>query len=112
MAEAKTAKGQATRTRKKVKRMVVSGIGHIFASFNNTIVTITDAQGNAIAWATAGGSGFRGSRKSTPFAAQVAADKASLKAKEWGLKSIAVFVKGPGPGRESAIRALGNAFNI
>ncbi len=112
MAEAKTAKGATARTRKKVKRMVVSGFGHIYASFNNTIVTITDAQGNTISWATAGGSGFRGSRKSTPFAAQVAADKASQKAKEYGLKAIEVFVKGPGPGRESAIRSLGNSFKI
>jgi small subunit ribosomal protein S11 len=112
MAEAKTAKGQATRTRKKVKRMVVSGIGHIYASFNNTIVTITDAQGNALSWATAGGSGFRGSRKSTPYAAQMAAKKAALDAKEYGLKNIEVFVRGPGPGRESAIRSLGEFFKI
>src|SRR5210317_891262 len=93
-----------TRTRKRVKKHVVDGMAHIHASFNNTIVTITDRQGNALAWATAGGSGFRGSRKSTPFAAQVAADRAATAAQEFGLKNIEVFVKGPGPGRESAIR--------
>ena len=96
-------------TKKKVKKTVVDGIAHIHASFNNTIVTLTDRQGNALSWATAGGSGFRGSRKSTPFAAQVAADRAGLAAKEFGLKNIEVFVKGPGPGRESAIRALNAA---
>merc|ERR1712098_210339 len=79
-------------------------MGH--ASFNNTIVTITDRSGNALAWATSGGSGFRGSRKSTPFAAQVAAERAGVAAQEYGLKNLEVFVKGPGPGRESAIRAL------
>ncbi|TDF36689.1 30S ribosomal protein S11 [Alteromonadaceae bacterium M269] len=95
-----------TRTRKKVKRQVADGMAHIHASFNNTIVTITDRQGNALAWATSGGSGFRGSRKSTPFAAQVAAERAATAAQEYGLKNLEVFVKGPGPGRESAIRAL------
>mgnify|MGYP000270312416 FL=1 len=98
-----------TKTRKRVKRQVADGMAHIHASFNNTIVTITDRQGNALSWATAGGSGFRGSRKSTPFAAQVAADRAGAAAKEFGLKNIEVFVKGPGPGRESAIRALNAA---
>ncbi len=98
-----------SRTRKKVKRNVVDGIAHIHASFNNTIVTITDRQGNALAWATAGGSGFRGSRKSTPFAAQVAAERVGEIAKEYGLKNLEVEVKGPGPGRESAVRALNNA---
>ena len=98
-----------TRVRKKVKKQVVDGIAHIHASFNNTIVTITDRQGNALAWATAGGSGFRGSRKSTPFAAQVAADRAAQAVKEFGLKNLDVNVKGPGPGRESAVRALNNA---
>lgn len=93
-------------TKKKVKKNVVDGLAHIHASFNNTIITITDRQGNALAWATSGGSGFRGSRKSTPFAAQVAAERAGEAAKEYGLKNIEVFVKGPGPGRESAIRAL------
>jgi|TARA_B110000881_G_C18540159_1_gene498095 small subunit ribosomal protein S11 len=97
------------RSRKRVKKTVVDGMAHIHASFNNTIVTLTDRQGNALSWATAGGSGFRGSRKSTPFAAQVAADRAGLAAKEFGLKNIEVFVKGPGPGRESAIRALNAA---
>ncbi len=97
-----------TRGRKKVTRRSVSeGIAHIHASFNNTIVTITDRQGNALAWATSGGQGFRGSRKSTPFAAQVAAEVAGKAAQEYGLKNIDVLVKGPGPGRESAVRALG-----
>ena len=95
--------------KKKVKRQVADGIAHVHASFNNTIVTITDRQGNALAWATAGGSGFRGSRKSTPFAAQVAADRAGQAAKEYGVKNLDVNVKGPGPGRESAVRALNNA---
>ncbi len=95
--------------RKKVKKNVVDGIAHIHASFNNTIVTITDRQGNALAWATAGGSGFRGSRKSTPFAAQVAAERVGEMVKEYGLKNLEVEVKGPGPGRESAVRALNNA---
>ena len=96
-------------TRKKVKKTVVDGIAHIHASFNNTIVTITDRQGNTLSWATSGGSGFRGSRKSTPFAAQVAAERASEAAQEFGLKNLDVQVKGPGPGRESAVRALNNA---
>ncbi len=99
------AKG-TTRIRKKVKKNVVDGVAHIHASFNNTIVTITDMQGNTLAWASAGGSGFRGSRKSTPFAAQVAAEKASEKVKEFGMKNVEVLVKGPGPGRDSAVRAL------
>ena len=98
-----------TRTRKRVKKHVVDGMAFIHASFNNTIVTLTDRQGNAISWATAGGSGFRGSRKSTPFAAQVAAEKAANIAAEVGLKNLEVFVKGPGPGRESAVRALNAA---
>ncbi|NVZ11469.1 30S ribosomal protein S11 [Allochromatium humboldtianum] len=96
-------------TKKKVKKQVADGIAHVHASFNNTIITITDRQGNALAWATSGGSGFRGSRKSTPFAAQVAADKAGQAAKEYGLRNLDVNVKGPGPGRESAVRALNNA---
>jgi small subunit ribosomal protein S11 len=101
------------RTRKKVKKNVVDGIAHIHASFNNTIVTITDRQGNALAWATSGGSGFRGSRKSTPFAAQVAAERAAAVVKEMGMKNVDVCVNGPGPGRESAIRALNaNGFII
>jgi small subunit ribosomal protein S11 len=98
-----------TRKKVKVKRNVVDGIAHIHASFNNTIVTITDRQGNALGWATSGGSGFRGSRKSTPFAAQVAAERAGEMVKEYGLKNLEVEVKGPGPGRESAVRALNNA---
>ncbi|MCH9048612.1 MAG: 30S ribosomal protein S11 [Proteobacteria bacterium] len=96
----------SSRSRKKVKRTVVDGIAHIHASFNNTIITITDRQGNALSWATAGGSGFRGSRKSTPFAAQIASQKAGEMALEFGMKNIEVFIKGPGPGRESAVRAL------
>ena len=97
---------KGTRTRKKVKRDVSDGIAHIHASFNNTIVMITDRQGNALCWATSGGSGFRGSRKSTPFAAQVAAERAGAMAQEYGMKNLEVCVKGPGPGRESAVRAL------
>lgn len=97
----------ATRsTKKKVKKNVAEGIAHVHASFNNTIITISDRQGNVLSWATCGGSGFRGSRKSTPFAAQVAADKAGRKAQEFGLKALDVRVKGPGPGRDSSIRAL------
>ena len=97
--------------KKKTKRNVVEGVAHIHASFNNTIITITDRSGNTLAWATAGGSGFRGSRKSTPFAAQIAAERAGTKAQEYGLKDISVKVKGPGPGRESALRAL-NAIGL
>lgn len=97
-----------TRTRRKVKKTVVDGIAHIQASFNNTIVTITDRQGNALSWATSGGSGFRGSRKSTPFAAQVAAERAGNAAQDYGVKNLEVRVKGPGPGRESAVRSLNN----
>jgi small subunit ribosomal protein S11 len=96
----------STRTRKKVKKDISDGIAHIHASFNNTIVTISDRQGNTLCWATAGGSGFRGSRKSTPFAAQVAAERCGEQAKEYGMKNLEVNVKGPGPGRESAVRAL------
>ena len=94
------------KTKKKIKRTVVDGIAHVHASFNNTIITITDRQGNGLSWATAGGSGFRGSRKSTPFAAQVAADRAGQVAKEYGMKNIEVRIKGPGPGREASVRAL------
>lgn len=100
-----------TRTRKKVKINVVDGIAHVHASFNNTIVTISDRQGNTLAWATSGGSGFRGSRKSTPFAAQVAAERAGRAVQEYGMKNVEVRVKGPGPGRESAVRAL-NAIGL
>ena len=96
----------AAKARKKAKRQVSDGVAHIHASFNNTIVTITDRQGNTLSWATSGGCGFRGSRKSTPFAAQVAAEKAGVAAQEHGVKMVEVRVKGPGPGRESAVRAL------
>jgi small subunit ribosomal protein S11 len=99
----------SSRTKKKVKKSVTDGVAHVHDSFNNTIITISDRQGNALAWATAGGSGFRGSRKSTPFAAQVAADRVGQMVKEYGVKNLDVNVKGPGPGRESAVRALNNA---
>lgn len=95
--------------KKKIKRIVSDGQAHVHASFNNTIITITDRQGNALCWATAGGSGFRGSRKSTPFAAQIASERACQTALEYGMKTVDVFVKGPGPGRESAVRALNAA---
>ena len=95
-----------TRVRKKVKKNVAEGIAHIHASFNNTIITITDRQGNALSWATTGSAGFKGSRKSTPFAAQIAAERAGKQAQECGVKDIEVRIKGPGPGRESAMRAL------
>ncbi len=94
--------------KKKIKRTVVDGVAHVYATFNNTIITITDRQGNTLAWATSGGSGFRGSRKSTPFAAQVAAERAGTRAKDYGMKNVEVLVRGPGPGRESAIRSLNN----
>ncbi len=96
----------ATKVRKKVRKVVNEGLVHIHASFNNTIITITDCQGNALSWASAGGVGFKGSRKSTPFAAQVAAEKAGKVAQEYGMKILKVLVQGPGPGRESSIRAL------
>ena len=99
----------AAPTRRKGKRQVVDGLAHIHASFNNTIIMITDRQGGALSWATAGGSGFRGARKSTPFAAQVAAERAGVAAQEYGLQNLEVFVKGPGPGREAAVRALSGA---
>ena len=99
----------AARTRKKTIKTVSDGIAHVHASFNNTIITVTDRQGNALAWATAGGSGFRGSRKSTPFAAQVAAERLVDTLNEYGVKNLEVKIKGPGPGRESAVRALNAA---
>ncbi|MGO9445496.1 MAG: 30S ribosomal protein S11 [Thiobacillaceae bacterium] len=108
---AKTA--AATRVRKKVKKNVAEGVVHVHASFNNTIITITDRQGNALSWATAGGAGFKGSRKSTPFAAQVAAENAGKMALEYGVKNLEVRITGPGPGRESSVRALnGLGFKI
>jgi len=95
-----------SRVKKKVKQVVTDAVAHVHATFNNTIITITDRQGNALCWATSGGSGFRGSRKSTPFAAQVAAEKAGQLATEYGVKNMEVMVKGPGPGRDSAVRGL------
>lgn len=96
----------ATAPKKKVKRKVHEGIAHIDASFNNTKITITDRQGNVLAWSTSGANGFKGSRKGTPFAAQTAVEKAAERAKEYDLHNLEIHVKGPGPGRESAIRAL------
>ena len=106
--EKKEGAGRRKKTFKKrgEKRIVHHGLAHIQASFNNTVVTITDRQGNALSWATSGGAGFRGSRKSTPFAAQVAAEKAGRAAQEYGVKTLEVRIKGPGPGRESAVRSL------
>ena len=97
------------RARKKVKKSVSEGIAHIHASFNNTIITITDQQGNTLAWASAGNVGFKGSRKSTPFAAQLAAETAARRAMEHGVRKVDVVVKGPGSGRETAIRSIQNA---
>jgi len=97
-----------TSTAKKVKRAVSTAQVHVFASFNNTIVTITDTQGNTLCWGSSGSAGFKGSRKSTPFAAQVAAEAAGKVAVECGVKNLEVRIKGPGPGRESAVRALNN----
>jgi len=96
----------ASRNRKKAKKNVSDGIAHVHASFNNTIITITDRQGNALSWASSGGAGFKGSRKSTPYAAQVAAEDAGKKAMEHGMRMLEVEVCGPGSGRESALRAL------
>jgi small subunit ribosomal protein S11 len=99
----------ATPAKKKVKKNIPSGLAYIQATFNNTLVTITDPQGNVVSWSSSGAKGFRGSRKSTPFAAQVAAQEASEKAAEHGMRSVGVLVKGPGGGREAAVRALQNA---
>ena len=111
MAQQPSQKATAARARKKVKKNVTEGIAHIHASFNNTIITITDRQGNALSWASSGGQGFKGSRKSTPFAAQVAAENAGRAAQEHGIKNVEVRITGPGPGRESSVRAL-NAIGI
>jgi len=100
---------KSARPHKRTKKIVVDGVVHIHASFNNTIITITDKQGNTLGWSTSGASGFRGSRKSTPFAAQVAAEKVGTAVKEFGVETLDVYVKGPGPGRESAVRALNAA---
>jgi small subunit ribosomal protein S11 len=102
---AKAAKGSK---KKKVRKNVGAGIAHIQSTFNNTMVTVTDLNGNVLTWATAGARGFKGSRKSTPFAAQLAAEDAARKAADMGVSSVAIFVKGPGSGRESALRAFGN----
>lgn len=103
----------ATKPRKRARQQVMDAIVHVHASFNNTIITFTDRKGNALSWATAGGSGFRGSRKSTPFAAQVAAERAGTSAQEYGVKNLEVEINGPGPGRESAVRALnGMGFRV
>ena len=99
---------KVTKSKKKVKKNIVEGVAHIHASFNNTIVMITDRQGNAISWSTSGAGGFKGSRKSTPFAAQIAAESAGKSAQDSGVKNLEVLIKGPGPGRESAVRAINN----
>jgi small subunit ribosomal protein S11 len=109
--QSSAAAAAASRARKKSKKNVSDGIAHIHASFNNTIITITDRQGNALSWASSGGAGFKGSRKSTPFAAQVAAEAAGRAAQECGIKNLEVQIRGPGPGRESSVRAL-NALGI
>ena len=104
---------KAARTKKKVKKSVANGVVHIWSTFNNTIVTITDTTGGTVAWSSAGVQGFKGSRKSTPFAAQLAAEDAAKKAMEHGMRNVEVYVKGPGPGRESALRSLqGVGFNV
>ncbi len=97
---------EATRVRRRERKNITSGLAHVTASFNNTMITITDAQGNAISWSSAGSMGFKGSRKSTPYAAQMAAEDAGRKAQEHGVQTLEVYVKGPGSGRESALRAL------
>ena len=99
---------KATKSKKKTKKNIPSGVAHINSTFNNTIITITDTTGNTISWSSSGNKGFKGSRKSTPFAAQLAAEEAGKKAMEHGMKHVEVVIKGPGNGRESAIRALGS----
>ena len=107
------AKDTTSRVKKRERKNITSGVAHVNATFNNTLVTITDAQGNAISWSSAGSQGFKGSRKSTPYAAQLAAADAGQKAQEHGLKTLEVYVRGPGSGRESALRALQSiGFNI
>ena len=107
------AQQKKTTRKKKVKKNVPIGVVHISATFNNTIVSITDPSGNVLSWSSAGCNGFKGSRKSTPYAAQIAAEKAAIKAKEYGVRTVSVLVKGPGAGRESALRALGmNGLNV
>jgi small subunit ribosomal protein S11 len=101
-----TGKDAGARIKRRERKNITSGVAHVSATFNNTMITITDAQGNAIAWSSAGAQGFKGSRKSTPFAAQVAAELAARKAMEHGMKTVEVQVRGPGSGRESALRAL------
>jgi len=101
----------ASKARKKIKKVVTEGVAHVHASFNNTIITITDRNGNALSWASSGGAGYKGSRKSTPFAAQIAAEKAGKLAQDHGIKTLDVRIQGPGPGRESSVRAL-NALGI
>ena len=100
------AKDQASRVKRRERKNISSGVAHVSATFNNTIITITDAQGNTIAWGSAGSQGFKGSRKSTPYAAQMAAESAGVKAQEHGMRTLEVQVQGPGSGRESALRAL------
>ncbi len=107
------AKAATSRPRRRERKNIASGVAHVNATFNNTMITITDAQGNAIAWSSAGSQGFKGSRKSTPYAAQMAGDDAGRKAMEHGMKTLEVEIKGPGSGRESALRALqAVGFNI
>ncbi len=101
-------KGAKSKGKKKAKKSIPTGIAHIQSTFNNTIVTVTDLNGNVVSWSTAGARGFKGSRKSTPFAAQLAAEDAARKAQDHGMKTVAIFVKGPGSGRESALRAFQN----
>jgi small subunit ribosomal protein S11 len=103
----------APRARRRERKNIIAGVAHVNASFNNTVITITDAQGNVIAWASSGSQGFKGSRKSTPYAAQMAAEAAGRKAQEHGMRTVEVLVKGPGAGRESALRALQTVgFNV
>jgi len=107
------AKAKRARTKKKVKKNIENGVVHIQSTFNNTIITITDPNGNVVSWSSAGMNGFKGSRKSTPFAAQLASEDAAKKAREHGMKNVEVYVKGPGPGRESALKALqGVGFTV